>query len=77
VTTRAARAAVACLVDNGATGTPCWVCGQALNYALPKRHRLAAVPYLLAGGDPAESGDLAPVHRECRDKASQRNSRRW
>jgi hypothetical protein len=74
--TRAARAAATCLVDNGATGTPCWVCGRALNFALPKKHHLAAVAYLV-GADPAEPSDLAPAHRECRDKATQRNSRQW
>jgi hypothetical protein len=76
VTTRAARAAADCLVDNGASGTPCWICGRPLNYALPKKHRLAAVAYL-TGGDPTEPSDLAPAHRECNDKATQRNSRQW
>jgi hypothetical protein len=77
VTTRAARAATDCLVDNGESSTPCWICRRALNYALPTKHRLAATAYLLAGGDSAEPGDLAPVHRECRDKATQRSSRQW
>ena len=76
MTTRAARAAAACIIANGATSTPCWLCGRVINYALAKKHHLAAVAYLV-GGDPTEPANLAPTHRECHDKASQRTSREW
>ncbi|MGH3511647.1 MAG: HNH endonuclease [Pseudonocardiaceae bacterium] len=73
--------------------SPCFLCGQAIDYSLPYRHRLAVTAHhivgLAQGGDPLDPANLTVAHRSCNCKDGSlrqfhpelyqpvRNSRRW
>jgi hypothetical protein len=78
-----------CIANGEYNATPCWFCGQPIDYELTRwnhLHKRAATVHhivgLAQGGDPTDPGNLTPAHRgcNCRDGAvklleSKRNPR--
>lgn len=62
------RAHKACLEIAAANNTPCWVCGQAINY------RIDGAVHYITRGDPLDQANMAVVHKRC---SPPNNSRRW
>lgn len=93
------RAQAECMANGAANGAPCVLCGQPIDYHLTcvlPLHRLAGTVHhligLAQGGDPLDPWNLAPAHRGCNTRESNRtraglptihqpararNSRRW
>jgi hypothetical protein len=70
------RAESACLANGKVNETPCWICGQPIDYTLrPRHHRAAAVHSLDTSADP-DPDDLVLAHRQCAEP-QQPSSRRW
>ncbi|MGH3521995.1 MAG: HNH endonuclease [Mycobacterium sp.] len=60
------------MADGEAHWTPCWRCGQAIDYEFTRRHprhRMAGTAHhivgLQQGGDPLDPSNLTPAHRGC------------
>ncbi|MGH3781247.1 MAG: hypothetical protein ACRDRO_11655 [Pseudonocardiaceae bacterium] len=75
------RAQAQCMADGASNLTPCYFCGQPIDYVLTKmypRHRMAGTAHhivgLHQGGDPLDSANLSPAHFCCnaRDGAHRR-----
>jgi len=84
-----------CMAYGEANNLPCAICGQPIDYAFTRAmhlHRLAGTAHhligLAQGGDPLDPGNLAPAHRGCNTRESNRlrhaarrnrvlTSRRW
>ena len=61
-------------------GTPCWICGLPIDYALPARHPLSfecdeLLP-VSKGGSPYARDNLASAHRVCNGWRSAKDSAR-
>ncbi|MGH3544138.1 MAG: HNH endonuclease [Mycobacterium sp.] len=81
------------IANAAANNSPCFLCGQAIDYTLHYRHSYAATVHhvigLAQGGDPLDPYNLTVAHRgcNCRDGSLRqfhpelyqpvRNSRRW
>lgn len=73
------RAQSECMANGEAYRLPCWICGQPIDYqftrAMP-HHRLAGTVHhivgLAQGGAPLDPGNLAPAHRGCNTRESNR-----
>jgi 5-methylcytosine-specific restriction endonuclease McrA len=72
-----------CLTKGEHNLTPCYLCGQPINYTLSHtnpRHRLAPTAHhitaLAHGGDPTDPNNLAPAHFGCNSADGNRMRRR-
>jgi len=66
------RAQAECMHAGAMNNTPCWLCGQPINYEMTKvlhLHPLAGTAHhivgLAEGGDPLDPANLVPAHRRC------------
>jgi 5-methylcytosine-specific restriction endonuclease McrA len=92
------KAQAECMATGAAILAPCCLCGQPIDYTFTRaypNHRLAGTVHhltgLAQGGDPLDAANLAPAHRGCNTRESNRiraglatirrplirNSRRW
>lgn len=67
------------MADGEFNHTPCFLCGQPIDYTFTRvyyLHRLAGTAHhirgLAQGGDPLDPGNLAPAHRGCNTRESNR-----
>jgi 5-methylcytosine-specific restriction endonuclease McrA len=68
-----------CMQEAEARGTPCSLCGAPIDWMLTRlcpRHRMAGTAHhvvgLAQGGDPLDPLNLAPAHRGCNTRHSNR-----
>lgn len=73
------KAQALCMATGQAQCQPCCLCGQPIDYGFTKRyphHRLAGTAHhiigLAQGGDPLDPANLAPAHRGCNTRESNR-----
>lgn len=73
------RAQALCMRTGEDNRTPCCLCGRPINYAFTRampQHAMAGTVHhiigLAQGGDPLDPVNLAPAHRGCNTRASNR-----
>jgi 5-methylcytosine-specific restriction endonuclease McrA len=73
------RAQAQCMANGAATNTPCYLCHQPINYHFTRYyplHSMAGTAHhiigLAQGGDPLDPTNLAPAHRGCNTRHSNR-----